>query len=266
MADFNNIKRVFENKKEKGYVDGLTYNDYESIKKMKRQLSNMDQNNPEVRILLAEVSKVFDILLKNGGHHKFSKANREYILSHALLLPFVLKDSNRLTVDIVQNQPIIKCYFDQLKPITIRELGNVYVQGEVSSDRVEELYPEKTFNVSDYVSNEFRCYSNDALELLCRIYNYQLPKISKFHNDNLFKYKRPYKTAFTDDESYKNLLDILEYEKELLLENGYDKVDGMNIESLYDERKETIEIARGKEFNPNFTYEEPERVYLYRNK
>ena len=143
MSDFLYTKDVFEKKVEKGMEYGFTFNDFDSIRKMKNRVSRMDQSNPEVRALYSKICSLSDKLFKEGGAHKFSKKNREYILSHCLLLPLVLRDCNRLNVDIMGDQVITDVSFEVSKPITMRELDNVYLEKRVDHSRIEELYPDK---------------------------------------------------------------------------------------------------------------------------
>ena len=261
MSDFNRIKEVFEQKKENGYEKGLTYNDFVSIKKMLRKLENMGLGNPEVKKLYDDMNNVYSILIKNGGAKKFSNGNRDYIKEHALLLPLTLADSKKINVDIIKNQPILECTFTNRTPITITELSNRYIPNRVHHDRVEELYPDKIYDSINYISDRFSMRTNDSLELLCRVFKFQLPDQKyKFHSPKIEDFSKRYIKTFSNPD----LISILDYERELLEDSGYTKVDGMDLDSLYAAKKQIIERVKSGEYEPNFVYEEPKRVILYR--
>ena len=264
MADFNKIKLIFEQKKNKGYEIGLTYNDYISIRKMINQIEKMDKRNPEINSLLDDLYNVYRILLHNGGTKKFSDDNREYIKKNSLILPLVLTDFDRINVDIVKDQPILECSTPGKKSSTVRELSNIYLAKRVNHDRIETLYPnDKTeeLNAMDYVEQKFNLKPNDSLELLCRIFKYQLPEQkSKFHSNNVLDLAKRYDKGIKNPE----LMDILDYERELLEDYGYTNVEGIDLDELYSSRKEMISRVRDGEYDPNFIYEEPKRVFLFK--
>lgn len=268
MGDFNRKKEIFENKVKKGYSDGLTYNDFKSIEKLIRQVEKMDQRNPEVGILLGKMRRVHEIMKQNGGAHKFSNVNRDYILSHALLLPLAVSDSERVNIAIMKNQVIAECKLKNGKIITIREASNDYVEGRVNHEHIEELYPDKPLNVANYVSGKFKIKMNDSLELLCKIYKFKLAENTRFGgNKELDAHANHYRDAFaavdSDTDAYQ-LDEIYEYEQELLSRAGFTDVDGKSIEELYAQRMAIIERLRKGEYDPDFQFVEPERVFLYR--
>ncbi|MBR4830431.1 MAG: hypothetical protein IKZ96_01515 [Bacilli bacterium] len=265
MSDFDTIKAVFEQKKEHGYTIGLTYNDSISIKKSLIKLYNLGLNDPKVKQLYDEMSEVYRILLRNGGTNKFSKANRDYIKEHALLLPLVLTDSKKLNIDIVKDRPILECRLRTVNSydnfITINELDNRFVSGPVNHENIEELYPEVQNDSISYVGDKYNRGYNDSLEMLCRIYNFRLPnKKSKFHDSKIVELASKFVSRFNYDE----ITTVLDCERRILEENGFKEVDGKDLDSIFGPKKEIIERVYRGEFDPEFEYEEAERVLLFK--
>ncbi len=257
MDSITDIKRRYDGKLVKGYDEGLGYTDYKSLCKCLAELKKIGLNDPKVKELYNSINALVLYLVKNGAASKFSKQNREYIKAHSLLLPLAMVDSCDRAID-EDDDSIFYFDFDndeegkKKESIVVKELSNGYL---LESQNINQ---KKCHDIIDYLYFMHGFKLNDSLELLCRVFKFQLPP----DKNTLFSWHKVQEVAdsYRKGVTYKGLPELIDNSR--IAVSNLQVFQGRKIKDIYRERLEIIDRVSRGEFDKEFEFKEPPKVKL----
>lgn len=256
MESITDIKKRYEGKMVKGHDEGLGYTDYKSLCKCLAELKKIGLNDSKVKELYNRINALVEYLVKNGAASKFSKKTREYIKAHSLLLPLAMVDSCDRAIDEDDDSIF---YFDfendengkKKESIVVKDLSNGYL---LESQNINK---KECHDIIDYLYFMHGFKLNDSLELLCRVYKFELPD-----NKTLFSWHKVQDVAdsYKKGVTYKGLPQLIDNSR--IAVSNLQVFQGRKIKDIYKERLEIIDRVSRGEFDKGFKFEEPPKVLL----
>ena len=251
--------------KEKGYSIGLSYKNYCELLGIYNSLKELGLNNHEVKSLYTEISKILEDMKASGITKKFNSENRDYIRKNALLLPLVYHDYK------MERKLDSYHYLNVDSEVHLTGLNSftfdcVFCNNDDNKFLVKDLYNRFVCNncgmsgrLIDYVMEHNNLKFNQALELLCRIYRYELPYENRIYkNDSLDDLAGIYRDVFYDDD----LIELMDMAENRLKDQNISKFGDLNVSEEYEKRRQTILRVRNGESDPNFIYQKPKKFML----
>lgn len=250
--NYRNVYNLILNLQEKGYSDGLTYEECVMvIKLLDVELSFLASNDSKWSKLYNEINIMCNQIYNSGILKIVSEKNYEYIIKNAFLLPLVLANNDGKHISLYsQNSYKFFCQFhsDSRASMGVSDIRNLLLCFSC----------QKGLNSVTYLKEYEGLTYRQSIELLTRIFLFDIDK-DDYRFTNLVN---KYQSSIVSDE-YK-----------YLLEKGYIRLKNRGIKNLYnvDVLKYyenvfcTIDRISDGNYDSNFEYDEPvKKIILKKN-
>lgn len=243
------VKKQIQEIKEKGYIEGLTREDFKELIRIQNEIDSILVGNSDIWYeIYEEIERLKNEIYNSGIIHDFSKKNCQDVLRLSPLLPLVLANNREARIKLYgDNSYMFLCQFHKEKTPSM---------GVTDSSSLLYCFGcGAGFNTISYIEKKENLTFKETIELLSQIYLYDIG----YRNEKLEKLVDKYQRTILGEE-YKNLL-----------ERGYERLISREkekeAEQLYNNRCQMIERIQNSSYHKDFNYQEPPKImYLKKEK